>query len=86
MYHAVEKCLIFSESPAIISFLAAALELIRVKHLEFSGLQKRDDRQAIITTFETSDAYRVLLMELKHGARGLYVATILHSSTFLSLT
>ena len=70
-YGAEEKFLIFSDSPATLSFIAEALDLVRVKYLEFSGKLKREHRQTIITTFETSELYRVFLMELKHGARGL---------------
>ena len=50
---------------------AEALDLIRMKYLEFSGKLKREQRQTMITTFETSELYRVILMELKHGALGL---------------
>ncbi|KAI0647582.1 P-loop containing nucleoside triphosphate hydrolase protein [Trametes meyenii] len=70
-YGSDEKFLIFSESPATLSFIAEAFDLCRIKYLSFSGQQDREARQSMITTFETSDLYRVLLLELKYGARGL---------------
>ena len=73
MYSVEEKFLVFSESPATLSFISDALDLVGVKSLQFGGKLKREERQAIVTTFETSELYRVLLMELKHGARGLCV-------------
>ncbi|KAJ8480788.1 hypothetical protein ONZ51_g6428 [Trametes cubensis] len=66
-----EKFLIFSQSPSVLSFVAEAFDLFKIKYLSFSGQHSREERQSIITTFETSDLYRVLLLELKHGARGL---------------
>ncbi|KAI0351515.1 hypothetical protein OH77DRAFT_1506480 [Trametes cingulata] len=70
-YGSEEKFLIFSESPATLSFIAEAFDLCRIKYLSFSGQRDREERQQMITTFETSELYRVLLLELKYGARGL---------------
>ncbi|KAI0332592.1 hypothetical protein GY45DRAFT_1369061 [Cubamyces sp. BRFM 1775] len=70
-YGTEEKFLIFSQSPSVLSFVAEALDLFKIKHLSFSGQHSREERQSMITTFETSELYRVLLLELKHGARGL---------------
>ncbi|KAI0636454.1 SNF2 family N-terminal domain-containing protein [Trametes polyzona] len=70
-YGMEDKFLIFSESAATLSFIAEAFDLCGVKYLSFSGQHNREERQSMITTFETSELYRVLLLELKHGARGL---------------
>ncbi|KAH9848857.1 P-loop containing nucleoside triphosphate hydrolase protein [Lenzites betulinus] len=70
-YGAEDKFLIFSESAATLSFIAESFDLCRIKYLSFSGQHDREERQSMITTFETSDLYRVLLLELKYGARGL---------------
>ena len=81
-----EKFLIFSQSPSVLSFVAEAFDLFKIKYLSFSGQHSREERQSIITTFETSDLYRVLLLELKHGARGLYVLRIFPCKTLLMLS
>ena len=55
--------------------------MIGVKYIHFlqeKGMDQQRDQW--LTTFETSETYRVFLMELKYGARGLYVLYILCSS------
>lgn len=53
--------------------IADGLKLVHVNGLLCSSQIKPTERFQRIVTFETSDAHRVLLMELKHGARGLSV-------------
>ena len=72
-YSKDEKFLIFSNSPLTLAMVSDALKLIRVDGLLCSSQIKPAERFQRIVTFETSDRYRVLLMELKHGARGLSV-------------
>jgi hypothetical protein len=72
-FSAKEKFLIFSNSPMTLLQIYEALSLFEIKCLRYTNEENYLLREQCTTTFETSDVYRVLLMDLKLGARGLSV-------------
>jgi SNF2 family DNA or RNA helicase len=57
--------------PLSLALVKESLELAGIPCLEFTSRNKTKVRTDNVMTFETSSTYRVFLMELKHGARGL---------------
>jgi hypothetical protein len=68
-----EKFLIFSQHPLSLAHVADGLKLISVEYLQLTSQVDVRRREQLPSVFETSDRYRVLLIDLKYGARGLYV-------------
>ncbi|EJD02151.1 uncharacterized protein FOMMEDRAFT_87894 [Fomitiporia mediterranea MF3/22] len=79
-YSATEKFLIFSSQPFNLVHISEGLDLMGIKYLHFmqeasKSKGRGSQRDQLLTTFETSERYRVFLMELKYGARGLNIVS-----------
>lgn len=66
-----EKFLVFSSSLLSLMHLAEGLQLANIAFLEYTSECSPTQRRVNISQFNNIPMYRVFLMELKHGARGL---------------
>ena len=73
--HQQEKILIFYEGDHIAFYIAQALDLIDVQYLIYTKTLSTDRQNTYITTFNTTETFRVLLMNVHQAAHGLHIAT-----------
>jgi hypothetical protein len=72
--HETEKIIIFYDSNNMAFWIAEALELLGVKFLIYANTLTVNNRASYLAIFNSSDVYRVLLMDLKQASHGLHVA------------
>ncbi|KAL8674739.1 MAG: hypothetical protein Q9168_000897 [Polycauliona sp. 1 TL-2023] len=72
--HASEKILIFYEGDNIAYYVAQALELLGIQYLIYTGSLYADRKSAYIATFNATETFRVLLMDVHQAAHGLHIA------------
>lgn len=70
-----EKILIFYEGDNIAYYIGEALELVDVKHLIYAKSLSNPRRAAYIATFNSTETFRVLLMDVHQAAHGLHIAS-----------
>lgn len=70
-----EKILIFYEGDHIAYYIAQALEIVDVRFLIYAKTLTTARRSAYIATFNASEAFRVLIMDVTHAAHGLHIAS-----------
>ncbi|KAL8749015.1 MAG: hypothetical protein Q9199_007947, partial [Rusavskia elegans] len=72
--HDSEKILIFYEGDNIAYYVAQALELLGIQYLIYTGSLSADRKSAYVATFNTTETFRVLLMDVHQAAHGLHIA------------
>ena len=73
--HQDEKILIFYEGDHIAWYLAQALDLMGIRYLIYTKTLSLERQNAYITTFNTTETFRVLLMNVHQAAHGLHIAS-----------
>ena len=74
-FHQSEKIIIFYEGNHIAYYIAQALELIDIRFLIYTGTLPERRKAAYITTFNATDKFPVMLMDLSQAAHGLHLAS-----------
>ncbi|KAL8932670.1 MAG: hypothetical protein Q9211_006185 [Gyalolechia sp. 1 TL-2023] len=72
--HESEKILIFYEGDNIAFYIAQTLELLGIQFLIYTGSLSALRKNAYITTFNTTETFRILLMDVHQAAHGLHIA------------
>ncbi|KAL8703917.1 MAG: hypothetical protein Q9225_008105 [Loekoesia sp. 1 TL-2023] len=72
--HESKKILIFYEGDNIAFYIAQTLELLGIQFLIYTGSLSALRKSAYITTFNTTETFRVLLMDVHQAAHGLHIA------------
>lgn len=70
-----EKILIFYEGDHIAYYIAQALDLVDVRYLIYTRTLSLDRQNAYINTFNNTETFRILLMNVHQAAHGLHIAT-----------
>ncbi len=73
--HHNEKILIFYEGDHIAWYIAQALDLLDIRYLIYTRTLSLFRQNAYITTFNTTETFRVLLMNVYQAAHGLHIAS-----------
>ncbi len=70
-----EKILIFYEGDHIAYYIAQAFELLDIRYLIYTGTLAVTRLNTYITTFNTTETFRVMLMNVHQAAHGLHIAS-----------
>lgn len=73
--HLDEKILIFYEGDHIAYYIAQAFDLVDVRYLIYTRTLSLARQNAYITTFNSTETFRVLLMNVHQAAHGLHIAS-----------
>ncbi|KAI4127214.1 MAG: hypothetical protein LQ338_003333 [Usnochroma carphineum] len=72
--HESEKILIFYEGDNIAFYIAQTLEVLGIQFLIYTGSLSAVRKSTYIATFNTTETFRVLLMDVHQAAHGLHIA------------
>ncbi|MCJ1274793.1 hypothetical protein MMC21_002591 [Puttea exsequens] len=73
--HKDEKILIFYENDNVAYYISQALDLLGIRYLIYTRSLKQERQNAYITTFNTTETFRVLVMNVHLAAHGLHIAS-----------
>jgi SNF2-related domain/Helicase conserved C-terminal domain len=73
-YQADEKIIIFYEGNNVAFWIAEALELLGVQFLIYANTLSTARRAIYLATFNQTESFRVLIMDLRQAAHGLHIA------------
>ena len=73
--HQEEKILVFYEGDHIAYYIAQALDLVNVRYLIYTRSLDLALKSAYVATFQSTEKFRVLLMNIQEAAHGLHIAS-----------